>query len=1458
MTTSVFVEQLYTKFLGRASDSAGKSYWAEQIDSGSLSASEATQLFLDSPEFADIVSPIAQLYYTALGRIPDAAGLEYWIKDYRSGTSMEAISSAFVQSPEFTSTYGNLADNSEFLEQLYQNTFNRASDQDGKLYWQTAMDAGMSRAKVVNSFANSKEFINAKGNDIKVLLKYHGILGTQPSQNDIDVATAAADPISLITQLYTNDSYTGEAVPGLSTSGVVIDGYVSGATVFIDANGNGIQDSGEASTTTDKFGNFDFAANAGFGNLIMTGGTDISTGKPFEGSMTAPGGSTVVNPLTTLIEKTVQAGTTSVDEAITNVLKSLGLDSSVDLLNFDPIKEAIRTDTDTTKTDIALAIQATAVQVNTLIGQTAALLDGAGVSANEEAAIDSAYSALAASLADTTTTETVDLASSTVIETVIQGAAVAAGADSSQRATVATLSTDATQTISNLNQAIDTAVTGNSDISSTLTKIAAIQIVAEDIEEKMETGAATGDVSDTTTSTDNTVLTNAVDTAGADVGDVTGDGTSDATETTPPPSGGGSSTPSDTTAPADLTSVTIPDSTMKIGSTVTTTITASETGLTLKAGSTIGGFALSNLTDNSNNTYTAQFIVTDGGTDVAAGTDIAVNITLVDAAGNESSAFTTAIAQTSDTIDANTPVISGSNPADDATAVAIGSNIVLTFNEAVAAGTGNIVISDGSDTRTIAVGDAQVTISGNTVTINPTTDLNSNSNYNVLLASGVINDAAGNAYAGITDTTTLNFSTVDTQAPTLSSSTPADDATAVAIGSNIVLTFNEAVAAGTGNIIISDGSDTRTIAVGDAQVTISGNTVTINPTTDLNPNSNYNVLLASGVINDAAGNAYAGITDTTTLNFSTVDTQAPTLSSSTPADDATAVAIGSNIVLTFNEAVAAGTGNIVISDGSDTRTIAVGDTQVTISENTVTINPTTDLNPNSNYNVQLASGVFTDSAGNAFAGITEATTLDFLTVGVVADGLISGATVFRDTNDNGVLDGGEVSTTTNANGEFSLGGSGTLVAKGGTDTLTGLNFEGFMKAESGGVLNPLTSFLNSSLSATQLLTSMNGFMGLDTSAITDIANFDPTALLTDGDTSNDALGIVTQNIAVQMLNVVDLVANKVAALVGVAAYEARAASIIVDQLSTVLTTTNMANLLGGDGGTAMTSLVSAAGTAIATDLTTLKTANNTTYGDLSSVDITAVQTGFGTASATMISSITAFATSMAGASTASTSSFIEDMVLKQIGAAVEAAGSSDAIAGTFAADTLASSGSGNSVLLGGTGADTITLSATADTVAFLSSQDGGAFGNNTGYDTINNFQTANDKLTICFVYEGSIGGGNHNRTVDVASVNSGALDKNSNDKEIFVLTNTTENNLTDLSAIIAAIGNVTSTDNDQFIVAINNVAGNQAGVYAIDTSGDNNGALLDSTEIAILGIVSTDSALTAGVFTDFGSVVGLS
>ena len=137
-----------------------------------------------------------------------------------------------------------------------------------------------------------------------------------------------------------------------------------------------------------------------------------------------------------------------------------------------------------------------------------------------------------------------------------------------------------------------------------------------------------------------------------------------------------------------------------------------------------------------------------------------------------------------------------------------------------------------------------------------------------------LTDAAGNPYAGIANPTTLNFDTADAIAPALSSSTPADNATGVAVGANIVLTFSETVLAGSGNITISDGAgDTRAIAVTDgSQISISGSTVTINPTADLNPDSSYYVQIASGALTDGSGNPYAGIANSTTLNFDTVDT----------------------------------------------------------------------------------------------------------------------------------------------------------------------------------------------------------------------------------------------------------------------------------------------------------------------------------------------------------------------------------------------------------------------------------------------------------------------------------------------------------------------------------------------------------------------------------------------------------
>lgn len=96
---------------------------------------------------------------------------------------------------------------------------------------------------------------------------------------------------------------------------------------------------------------------------------------------------------------------------------------------------------------------------------------------------------------------------------------------------------------------------------------------------------------------------------------------------------------------------------MNVGDVVTVTLTVEDDGgdIYTNLSGTVGGFALSNLMRISNTSYSAQFTVAEGGADVMAGSDIPVNFSLDDSAGNTSSAYTTAISQGGDGIDASTP-----------------------------------------------------------------------------------------------------------------------------------------------------------------------------------------------------------------------------------------------------------------------------------------------------------------------------------------------------------------------------------------------------------------------------------------------------------------------------------------------------------------------------------------------------------------------------------------------------------------------------------------------------------------------------------------------------------------------------------------------------------------------------------------------------------------------------------
>jgi subtilisin-like proprotein convertase family protein len=110
----------------------------------------------------------------------------------------------------------------------------------------------------------------------------------------------------------------------------------------------------------------------------------------------------------------------------------------------------------------------------------------------------------------------------------------------------------------------------------------------------------------------------------------------------------------------------------------------------------------------------------------------------------------------------------------------------------------------------------------------------------------------------------------DTSAPILMSSNPADNLVNVAINSNIVLTFDENIILGDGNIILTNGvGDVSLIAANDInQVTVNGKELTINPVENLNYKTNYYLTIGADAIGDESGNDFI-INDPTTFNFST-------------------------------------------------------------------------------------------------------------------------------------------------------------------------------------------------------------------------------------------------------------------------------------------------------------------------------------------------------------------------------------------------------------------------------------------------------------------------------------------------------------------------------------------------------------------------------------------------------------
>ncbi len=219
------------------------------------------------------------------------------------------------------------------------------------------------------------------------------------------------------------------------------------------------------------------------------------------------------------------------------------------------------------------------------------------------------------------------------------------------------------------------------------------------------------------------------------------------------------------------------------------------------------------------------------------------------------------------------------------TQVALTSGLSITFDQDVVAGIGNIQLhqkqaTGGPIITNFDVTDAtKVSFVGNTLSISSAVlGLKENSEYYVIIPANAVKNtavASPKYWAGITVPFVWQFSTVvDGTAPKFVSGTP----TGTMVEGNhptFVLTFDESVLLGTGNLKVykKDGT-TPVLTVPVTGATVSDKTVTVTYVYDatvggLDKNTDYYVLVDAGVVKDAAGNAAVALTDVTKWTFKT-------------------------------------------------------------------------------------------------------------------------------------------------------------------------------------------------------------------------------------------------------------------------------------------------------------------------------------------------------------------------------------------------------------------------------------------------------------------------------------------------------------------------------------------------------------------------------------------------------------
>ncbi|MBI2827267.1 MAG: Ig-like domain-containing protein, partial [Planctomycetia bacterium] len=336
--------------------------------------------------------------------------------------------------------------------------------------------------------------------------------------------------------------------------------------------------------------------------------------------------------------------------------------------------------------------------------------------------------------------------------------------------------------------------------------------------------------------------------------------------------------------------------------------------------------------------------------------------------------------------DTTAPIVSAFNPTNGSANLATSTTATVTFSEAMTVSSINastVLLMDGA---TAVAASVSYNASTRTATLVPSSALANSKTYSIVVKSGAsgVKDLAGNALVADATAAFTTVALADTTAPTVSAFSPANGSTNVATSAAVTVTFSEAMTASsinTSTVLLMDGA---TAVAASVSYNASTRTATLTHSMALSNSKTYTIRVKGGAAGakDLAGNALVADATSSFTTVALADTTPPSVSTFSPANGSTNVAISAAATVTFSEAMTASsitTSSVLLMDGT---TALAASVTYNASTRTATLSASMALSNSKTYTIRVKGGAagVKDLAGNALvADVTSSFTTVALT-----------------------------------------------------------------------------------------------------------------------------------------------------------------------------------------------------------------------------------------------------------------------------------------------------------------------------------------------------------------------------------------------------------------------------------------------------------------------------------------------